>query len=180
MSDRPDCVHANMQISLHFSSLHILASVQHFRIKTVILGQVAHQPFHSQFSVSPMPNNLQGYNSVSKYKGSCAVSLSGLGSGATRQREPADKHSPSCKAALWALWWEIDTCSRCPFSLLTKSSIMFWSTLFDLTIERCSAWQALSGKCSYGRKTLWNIITHIKKHAFLYHLYLRAIEKCLL
>lgn len=63
-------------------------------------------------------------------------------------QEPLAKGSglmsaPPCMAALWTLWWEIDACSLCPFSLLTKSSIMFWSTSFDLAIQWCFAWQSL-------------------------------------
>lgn len=70
-------------------------------------------------------------------KGSVAVSLSDLGSGAVRRGEGADECFPPCAAALWALRWEIDACSSCPFSLSTESSIMFRSTWFDLAVQRC-------------------------------------------
>lgn len=84
-----------------------------------------------------MPNNLQGYRSCTK--GPVAVvfiwpwirSHSPEGAGLT--------NAPPCMAAFWGLRWEIDACSLCPLSVLTKSSIMFWSALFDLAIQWCFA-----------------------------------------
>lgn len=82
---------------------------------------------------SPMPNNLQDYNS-SCIKGSVTVSR------LTLDEEPTAEGNglttvPLCMAAFWAVQWEIEACSLCPFSLFIMSSIMLPSTRFDLSIQ---------------------------------------------
>ena len=86
----------NTQICLHLSRLHIRAipcNISECSPKPLFgIEKLSHEFSHRQiFSVSPTPDNLQGYVSVSRYKDAVTASLSDLGSGAARQRGRADK-----------------------------------------------------------------------------------------